>query len=61
MMNDLWNYLAKSEKPIAIYGTGNGADKIINVLEERGIRPAAIFASDEFVRSRDFRGYRVLS
>ena len=26
---DLWEYLAKERRPIALYGTGDGADKII--------------------------------
>ena len=33
---DLWSYLAKSKKPIVMYGTGDGADKIIAELEKYG-------------------------
>jgi hypothetical protein len=28
---DLWSYLARQNKPIVIYGMGNGADKVLGV------------------------------
>ncbi len=60
MMNEcFWDRLG--DKPVVIYGTGNGADKIIDVLEARGVRIDAVFASDGFVRDRVFRSYRVRS
>ena len=31
---DVWHRLKNTNKPILIYGMGNGADKIIKVLEE---------------------------
>lgn len=58
---DLWEYLKTANKPILIYGMGNGADKIINVLTNYGIEYADIFASDGFVRGHSFRGKTVLS
>ena len=60
---DLWEYLAAERRPIALYGTGDGADKIIAVLEKYGLKNliAAVFASDGFVRDRMFRGYKVIS
>ena len=60
-MLDIWNRLKLSEKPILIYGTGNGADKIINELEKNGISVSGVFASDGFVRERYFHGKKVLS
>lgn len=57
---DVWEYLAESEKPIVIYGMGNGAEKIISVLKEYGAEIADIFASDEFVRGHSFLGHKVL-
>lgn len=59
----LWEYLAKEQRPIALYGTGDGADKIISVLERYGIKDliAAVFASDGFVRDRYFHGFKVIS
>ena len=61
--SDLWEYLAKERRPIALYGTGDGADKIIAVLEKYGLKDliAAVFASDGFVRDRMFHGYKVIS
>ncbi|MCL2107731.1 MAG: FkbM family methyltransferase [Oscillospiraceae bacterium] len=55
----IWNYLKDTPKPIVIYGMGNGADKILAVMERRGITPAAFMASDEFVRGHSFRGFEV--
>ncbi|MBO6053059.1 MAG: FkbM family methyltransferase [Clostridia bacterium] len=57
----LWDRLARRERPIWLYGTGNGADKILDVLEARGIPVDGVFASDGFVRSRTFRGMPVRS
>lgn len=59
MKNDLWNYLKSTSKPIVLYGMGNGADKIIRVLESRGIPFKGVFASDEFVREKTFHGFKV--
>lgn len=54
-----WERLMKTEKPIVMYGMGDGAEKILSVMEEKGIRPAEFMASDEFVRGHSFHGYRV--
>lgn len=53
--------MQNTHKPILIYGMGNGADKILAVLESRGIPVADFFASDGFVRGHCFHGKRVLS
>ena len=58
---DLWTYLKSSDKPILIYGMGNGADKIIDYFEEFGIEYRDVFASDGFVRGHLYRGKRVIS
>ncbi len=60
-MTDLWQYLSAAEKPIVLYGTGDGADKILNVMDKKGIRASGVFASDGFVRKRVFRDMPVLS
>ena len=57
----VWNVLKKKDKPLVLYGTGNGADKIIEELEKNGISPDGIFASDGFVRDRSFHSMKVLS
>lgn len=58
---DLWTYLSKTDKPILIYGMGNGADKIIGNFERYGITYMDVFASDGFVRGHLYRGKRVIS
>ena len=60
---DLWEYLSKERRPLALYGTGDGADKIISVLDRLGLSDliVAVFASDGFVRNRMFRGFKVIS
>ena len=60
---DLWEYLSEVRRPIALYGTGDGADKIISVLERYGLKDliAAVFASDGFVRDRMFHEFKVIS
>lgn len=54
-----WERLMETEKPIVMYGMGDGAEKILSVMEKKGIRPAEFMASDEFVRGHSFHGYRV--
>ena len=58
---DLWEYLRASGKPIVLYGMGNGADKILTALSEKGLECADFFASDGFVRGHSFHGKTVLS
>ena len=58
---DLWQYLKKTDKPILMYGMGNGADKILAVCEKYGIEISDFFASDGFVRGHSFHGKVVLS
>ena len=61
MERELWQYLKQTDKPIVLYGMGNGADKIIKVLEEYGIEYNDIFASDAFVRDKVFHGHKISS
>lgn len=56
----VWERLAGESRPILLYGMGDGADKILRVFAEKGIRASGVFASDEFVRGHDFAGFRVL-
>jgi hypothetical protein len=58
-MTDLWNYLKTASKPILLYGMGDGADKIISVLNRYGIKISGVFASDGFVREKTFHGFKV--
>ena len=58
---DLWHYLAQNDRPIVMYGMGNGADKIIAVCEKYGVEISDFFASDGFVRGHSFHGKTVIS
>ena len=58
-IDDLWTHLKATEKNIVLYGMGDGADKILNVCEEKEIPVSGVFASDEFVRYQTFRGFTV--
>ena len=63
-MNDkmtYWEALADDSRPKVLYGTGNGADKIIDALSLYGVSVDGVFASNGFVRSRTFRDMPVLS
>ena len=57
---ELYQHLKNTQKPIYIYGMGNGAEKLKLELDEREIPLAGIFASDEFVRGHSFLGYKVI-
>ena len=54
-----WDYLKVTDLPIILYGTGNGADRVIDEYERLGIRLSGVMASDGFVRDRYFRGFKV--
>ena len=51
---DLWQTLRSAEKPILLYGMGNGADKILAVFAKYGIKADDVFASDELCAGRCF-------
>ncbi len=57
----LWDRLGTIGKPIFLYGTGNGGDKIISALEKYGVKLEGVFASDGFVRDRTFHTFHVRS
>lgn len=56
-----WEFFKSTDLPIVLYGTGNGADKVIDEFEKLEIKIAGIIASDGFVRKRTFRGFEVKS
>lgn len=59
MIVDLWENLKNETRPIVLYGMGNGADKILNVCESKGITISGVFASDGFVKNKTFRGFKI--
>lgn len=56
---DVWETLKNEQRDIWLYGMGNGADKLLAVLESRSIPVTGVFASDGFVRGHEFHGMRV--
>lgn len=58
--SSVWEKLKNTNDPIIMYGTGNGADKVLDILEERGIKIHGVTASSSFVRNRVFRGFQVM-
>lgn len=56
---DMWDIISRDKRRIAVYGMGNGADKLFDRLSKYGRAPDAVFASDGFVRGHSFRGYEV--
>ena len=57
--NTIWEYLKNAGRPVVLYGTGDGADKILARLTMEGVSVSAVFASDEFVRGQQFHGFTV--
>ena len=57
--NTLWEYLKTAGQPVVLYGTGDGADKVLTRLAETGVPVSGIFVSDEFVRGQQFHGFTV--
>lgn len=55
----VWDRLKQAEKPIVLYGMGDGADKILKIFEQRKIPLAGVFASDAYVRGHSFAGHIV--
>lgn len=55
----IWEVLRQTHKPIVLYGMGNGADKILDWCEANAVQVKGVFASDEFVRGQQFRGFTV--
>lgn len=55
-----WEKIKNSPYPVAVYGTGNGADRVFAEFDRLGIIPQYVAASDSFARERTFHGYKVL-
>lgn len=55
----VWQFLAHTNKPIIIYGMGNGADKVLALFEKYGIKCCGVMASDDFVRGQRYKEFTV--
>ncbi len=60
-MRDIWEFLKCTDRPIVLYGMGNGADKIIKYLNTIGKSFDGVFASNDFVRGHFFREKPVMT
>lgn len=58
---NLWEHLQSTDKPIVLYGMGNGADSIISRLDAQSIPHRGVFVSDGFVRDKLFHGHKLIS
>ncbi len=56
-----WEKLSQTKLPIILYGTGNGADSVLENFKNKGVSISDIMASDGFVRERFFQGFKVKS
>lgn len=57
--NSVWQNMRSCGLPLVLYGMGNGADVVLDRMAAEGLTAAGIFASDEFVRGQNFRGFKV--
>lgn len=55
----VWKRLKSCQKPVVLYGMGDGADKVLSAFEKYGISASAVIASDDFVRGQSFHGFTV--
>ncbi len=55
----VWDALKDNDKPVILYGMGNGADKVLDEFNKRNIKCSGVMASDDFVRYQNFRGFTV--
>lgn len=55
----VWETIRDCPHPIALYGMGNGAEKILHVMHAYGRDADVIFASNQFVRGHSFLGKKV--
>ena len=58
-LTSVWDKLKNDNKPVVLYGMGDGADKVLKAFERFGITASAVMASDEFVRGQSFHGFTV--
>ena len=58
-LESVWHKLKNDNKPVVLYGMGDGADKVIKAFEKFDIKPSAVMASDEFVRGQSFHNFTV--
>ncbi len=58
-LTNVWGFFSTTQKPIILYGMGDGADKVLAEFDKLNIKPYGVMASDEFVRGQKFHDYTV--
>ncbi len=58
-MFDVFDKIKSHNGKRFVYGTGDGADKLLNHLEKIGVSIDGICVSDDFYRKRSFRGMEI--
>lgn len=58
-LTSVWTRLKTDNKPVVLYGMGDGADKVLRAFEHFSIKASAVMASDDFVRGQSFHGFKV--
>ncbi len=56
-LRDLWSYLKTVNKPIVLYGIGNGADKIVKRLTADNVKISGVFSSSGFKKNKSYAGH----
>ena len=58
-LSSVWDLLKNADKPIILYGMGDGADKVLREFDKLNIKASGVMASDDFVRYQQFHGFTV--
>ena len=58
-LTSVWDLLKNTDKPIILYGMGDGADKVLREFDKLNIKPSGVMASDDFARYQQFHGFTV--
>lgn len=58
-LTDLWSYLKTVNKPVVLYGMGNGADKTVARLRADGVDISGVFSSSGFKKNKIYAGHIV--
>lgn len=54
----VWDKVRECNLPILIYGTGDGADKMLSYMEKLNLQSSGFIVSDDFYRGQSFKGYK---
>lgn len=55
----MWDEIKNDERPIVLYGMGDGAVKLLSILDKLNVKCSGVFASNGFVRYQSFMGFTV--